>query len=1111
MPERRFPQTLGEELAEFPRLERQHATEHFDSMTQAAKDFWKHDTVLGHAWHALKTVGEGAAYVMSPVESLIEMAAEPFETYGGKAAQAAGLKANPVRGLASSLGSAGSIATQFAMDPLMAVGPLTGLGKAATALREGPVGQFAEKTFSATTRTEKVPRLVTDPATGERIPLRGKVDRFGNVTPGKVDPVTGLPPIITQRVGRAAETGRIISRNLTLRGLEGFRQREALEKFQKVVGGLSHDDRMNFNYHMDADPAAAPLPTGLQPLVKELRRLIDDAEGRLTSIGALRSASGTYWPRMFRDPDAAEKEVNAFQAAQAGATSRRPLQGSKGAAGLLKKTVPTMRESIDKGMELVTDNPIEMALLRMQGMDHYYYGTLIGRELKRLPYLRFARWGGQEAFARKEGLVPLDDKFFEARLPPAEVNKTFTLEARHREGFDAGLRQGVEDVARFLGIKPERLFAHEDWTLNPANPKGGAFGYANRYSKKLVTRYGHGDLVLLHEIGHHMNYNFHISDLMKNQNPKAWDQLKDLGLAREAIPADVLKAKLPGHYAYLINDEERIANFFHAYWHAPHLLRQIAPDAEKFVRDWLNLPTNRGLKGVIDSVKPSVRISETQRLEKLEEQFHKFFPGVRYLGRWYAPEPVARVFNNYVSPGLVPSQLGDLLRHVGNVLNMAQLSLSAFHLSMVSMDSGVSALAQAPRAVARGEFGRAATLLAAAPPVVGPLFSGVRQLVRGKKLEAALLDPSKATPELAAMIRAFEASGSRVTMDMMYRSNGMGGFLRAIKGGYLGSSIRDTLNSTLVKTPVARQIVQGTKLALRTLETSVEPLMVSFVPRVKMGVFQDMASEFIKSHPHATQEEFVAGMQKASDSVDNRLGEMVYDNLFWSKTVKDLSFILVRAVGWNLGTQRELGGGLLDAIKATHNVVTLTAPAEVTERMRYSAALPIYVALQGAVWNYLYTGHGPTELLDYFYPKTGRNTPDGLPERVSLPTYVKDVFAYNYDPAGTVLNKLHPLWSSANELLWKNADYWGRPIRDPLRTTPQPVQLLEYALNQFMPFGFRGIQRQIKEGADPFAIIMNEFGFVPAPTSITNPGKLQRYQTLQDIKAHRRGVRLQDR
>jgi hypothetical protein len=50
----------------------------------------------------------------------------------------------------------------------------------------------------------------------------------------------------------------------------------------------------------------------------------------------------------------------------------------------------------------------------------------------------------------------------------------------------------------------------------------------------------------------------------------------------------------------------------------------------------------------------------------------------------------------------------------------------------------------------------------------------------------------------------------------------------------------------------------------------------------------------------------------ACDSVDNRMGQLVYDNLFWDRTLKDLMMISVQSVGWNLGTLRELGGAAVD-------------------------------------------------------------------------------------------------------------------------------------------------------------------------------------------------------
>lgn len=265
----------------------------------------------------------------------------------------------------------------------------------------------------------------------------------------------------------------------------------------------------------------------------------------------------------------------------------------------------------------------------------------------------------------------------------------------------------------------------------------------------------------------------------------------------------------------------------------------------------------------------------------------------------------------------------------------------------------------------------------------------------------------------------------------------------------------------------------------------------------------DAAKDWIKSNPAATEFELRQAMTKIVDSIDNRLGQMIYDNVFWTKTQKELAFLMIRAVGWNMGTIRELGGGLVDAAKSADRVLRLAEPAELSMRAKYSMALPMYVALQGAMLTYLYTGRGPNSLLDYFYPPNGRLRAGGAAERVSIPSYVKDVFSYNEAPGQTLMNKLHPLWEMGTEYFWTNRDYYGGIIRDPEKGDPG-IQTLEWLARSATPFSIRGVEAQAKEGADLFPIIMNEFGFVPAPMSIVDPKRQERFKKSQDARARRR-------
>jgi hypothetical protein len=111
------------------------------------------------------------------------------------------------------------------------------------------------------------------------------------------------------------------------------------------------------------------------------------------------------------------------------------------------------------------------------------------------------------------------------------------------------------------------------------------------------------------------------------------------------------------------------------------------------------------------------------------------------------------------------------------------------------------------------------------------------------------------------------------------------------------------------------------------------------VPRQKLGVFAQLAERALADlPPKRRRDDDRKALARAWDSVDNRLGQLVYDNLFWDKTLKDLAMASVRSVGWNLGTIRELGGGAIDLGKmgaAPARRRPGGAKPELTERASY--------------------------------------------------------------------------------------------------------------------------------------------------------------------------------
>ena len=440
--------------------------------------------------------------------------------------------------------------------------------------------------------------------------------------------------------------------------------------------------------------------------------------------------------------------------------------------------------------------------------------------------------------------------------------------------------------------------------------------------------------------------------------------------------------------------------------------------------------------------------------------------GTLIRGQYYAPEAAARVFNNYLSPGLRGKPWFDAYLAGGNILNQAQLGLSAYHLGFTSVDAMVSKTALALQQLASGKFVEGGKSLLRTP------IAPVENLIRGSKLLKEWQAPGTQSTEVQQLADAAMNAGGRAKMHSFYDARVTQNMVNAFKeGNVIGGVLR---------APFA------------AVEQAAKPIMQYIVPRQKMGIFADLAKhEMEKLPPGASREEYRAAMARAWDSVDNRMGQMVYDNLFWDKTAKDLLMGSVRSVGWNLGTFRELGGGIADFGKQAVGIARGKRP-EVTPRMAYTVALPLVVGALGAITQYLYTGKGPKELKDYYFPQTGNLDENGRPERVNLPSYMKDVYAYSQHPLRTMEHKANPIISLTAEML-ENSDYYGTKIRnedDP--KLKQLMDIVKHVGTAAVPFGIRGMQKEYERSGkiNP----LPQIGITPAPSDVN--------QTAAEAKLH---------
>jgi hypothetical protein len=243
-------------------------------------------------------------------------------------------------------------------------------------------------------------------------------------------------------------------------------------------------------------------------------------------------------------------------------------------------------------------------------------------------------------------------------------------------------------------------------------------------------------------------------------------------------------------------------------------------------------------------------------------------------------------------------------------------------------------------------------------------------------------------------------------------------------------------------------------------------------------------------------------MQSIVDGLDNRFGQVSYDNIFWNKMIKDLAFLAFRAVGWNLGTDRELGGAIPDTFKAITDF-RKGSPVEFTNKMAFAVALPTVTAFYGGILNYVMTGKPPERILDYFAPKTGNKDAKGYDERLFLPTYMKDVIAYNRDPAQTIGNKESPLIPVLGQIyslfMGKGMkDFYGGLVVDPQDPVMKQVRDLGlYVAQQYEPFSFQGFEHEKQLGESNAEAARNLIGLTPAPAYITRPEVGEKYEQRQ--------------
>ena len=435
-------------------------------------------------------------------------------------------------------------------------------------------------------------------------------------------------------------------------------------------------------------------------------------------------------------------------------------------------------------------------------------------------------------------------------------------------------------------------------------------------------------------------------------------------------------------------------------------------------------------------------------------------------GGWYMPEDAARIVNNYLSKGLAGSK-NVLVRgalkggtYLNNLKNTFQLGFSGYHAITTSIDASVTTTALGisklttgkPKLMAQGLVDIAKGLTAV--PVVAKNWSKYKA-VKGNYLNGLL--PIEVQNLIDVNGNIISEKQWSINAEYEFKKS-----LQKVKQGE-GSSVPSAVWNGLMMVP----------------EYAAKPIMEYHVPAMKVAGFLKTVETELALNPNMTETEIQQMKEKAWADMDDRLGQVVYDNLFWDKTLKDLSFLTIRSFGWTGGTIRAITKGVADIPESG---LRLAKGQGISTRTAWLIALPIQVGLYGAMYHYLMTGKKPEEMKDYFFPKDGTKNPDGTDRRINFPTYMKDVFAYSKNPYKTLMSKASPIVTEIHEI-FSNKDFYGVPIYDEKDDVfGKGLDILKYELKSFEPFGFRKRPGEEDEPLLSKKSVESKIGLTQAPS-----------------------------
>lgn len=524
----------------------------------------------------------------------------------------------------------------------------------------------------------------------------------------------------------------------------------------------------------------------------------------------------------------------------------------------------------------------------------------------------------------------------------------------------------------------------------------------------------------------------------------------------------------------------------------------------------INDLNTRGMTSWIDLSKPGVRVPPGMMAIN-----DKIATGPQ--GRLFAPEPIAKMLNRYLSPGFSKNSAYEMARTVIQTQRQMTLVGSLFHPLYLGIDSISAQLGLSFEQLTRGvttfapmDIARSAKTFVTAP--AAPLVN----FLKGQSLTSAVLK-NTLNPMQKTITDAMIEGGARFKSPETYHSSAAGNFWASFKSVTTGGGAktppqeiaqlyRDAPPVKIAGHTVLPGYVRATsQVFAKAMDTISAPIMDVVVPNMKVGAIAQQMQDMLRTHPNLSGDALRIASGKIVDQVDRRLGEMTQDHLFWDKGVTDIANLVYFAPEWWYGKLQLMGATSMDLLKGGFSRVEPGAPLELSKNLSYLMGAVGGTLMTGGVYGYLHgTWNKDWTFKDYLYPQTGGNNPDGSPEHAQIPNILNEMYGWTRDPEHEHANKLNKIWHDIPDL-FKGVDEQGASIIKPGDTGLIAAgDMAKFLSNLYSPI----IGSGHKNDSTAIPWFEHTLGLRPPPFDVNEAEQAKRYNEKDKRKADRKRERL---